>query len=167
MGKKRHSARNGVFRHLFLLMFAFFIVFPSTETRADSGIRFVKFHRSNEAKFVREYLSTAPDFKDDLREGWMDLARVEVGHFDVNDDGENELFLILPGLVNCGTMGCTTLIFQKRASQWVRIGAFPAFWVNVSDKEIIDGYRTLNSHEFGARWNGTEYRSFMYRPEGG
>ena len=108
----------------------------------------------------------------------------DIGRFDLNDDGVEELFVYYSISYYCGTAGCDTEIFRKSGNQWEKIGQMKTVFGDVmgpfyliADDERIDGWRTLLSLESGFRWSPSEaqYNDFfcltescfeLYRPCG-
>ena len=72
----------------------------------------------------------------------IDRSDINVIAADLNGDGKPEWLVGLSAPQNCGTGGCTLLVFQVGAQDWVQIGRMPA--VNAP-------YGVLPTHTDG--WN--------------
>lgn len=89
-----------------------------------------------------------------------------VGTFDINDDGIDELFILVDTSYTCGTAGCDINVFEKRAGKWVKRAQVSGFAVGVGAKVGgATGYRTLYGELDGYRWNGTKYKGFCLYPD--
>lgn len=129
-----------------------------------SGKGWVEFHpipTSPDYAFLRNFAQTQEDYEQSLEIGpWpWDVDELNVGYWDVNDDGVEEMFLSYAevSFAHCGNGGCIFYLFGKRDAQWYLMADFHQFAMFVSD-ERMNGYRTLYS-ERGSRfrWDGTEY----------
>ena len=93
-----------------------------------------------------------------------------VGRFDINDDGQYELFVSYENSPFCGTAGCTNPIFQLQNGRWQEIAGLdggrsavggidprpnPFNYIIVS-VERFDSYRTLIGREIGMQWSVDE-----------
>jgi hypothetical protein len=104
---------------------------------------------------------------------WVNFAHVYVGRFDINDDGENELFVMLGFPSRCASAGCETYLFRRTEHGWQELsmpvdpvpvapGQTAPRWLDpaarerayqiLASEERVGGYRTLVGDEFGGRW---------------
>ena len=89
-----------------------------------------------------------------------------VGTFDINDDGVEELFIMVDTSYTCGTAGCGIYVFQRRDDKWAKFALVFGFAVYVGAKVGgATGYRTLYGELDEYRWNGSKYRGFCLYPD--
>ena len=81
-----------------------------------------------------------------------------VGRFDLNEDGQYELFAFYQPPYDTGTAPLFVSIFQKIAGKWTGIGIVPPLacsrrtcTIEVS-QERFHGWRTILGHEYGLRF---------------
>lgn len=115
------------------------------------------------------------------------ITDFQIGRFDVNDDGQYELFVSYGKFPFCGSFGCHNPVFQLQNGHWKPIteldggtwtfGAFDTrpnrlhyvIAIIVAD-ERFDSYRTLIGGEMGVQWSVDEttgeagYHSFCLTP---
>ena len=111
-------------------------------------------------------------YKPDEPLDWPELSldRVLVGRYDVNGDGQHELFTYIAYSPFCGTVGCPTHVFERRRGAWSEIDAVSGFhalgtrsmdgaWVQVLDvwTDPASGHNSVFSTFAGLRWTGAEY----------
>lgn len=119
---------------------------------------------TTDQSFVRDYLANSPEQQRALDpRGEPPLFEIEdiwVGHYDLNDDGNDELILYFDSLYHCGRGGCKTIFFQGGAGKWREIGQADLrdIWVG---NEKSGAYRVIySSTGRGVRWTGESYQSF-------
>ena len=150
----------------YVIILAFLAAILPYPVGAEGYVDFQPHYKGKEVAFVKKYFYNICECKDLFVQGNLDMSYVEVGFYDVNDDGEAELFARIGGTGwTCGTSGCMTFIFEQKSGVWSFIGEMMVNSLSVSD-EKIKGYRTLYSWPVGARWGGEEYWAFDQAPEG-
>ena len=101
----------------------------------------------------------------------LSIDMVHVGRYDVDDDGQSELFVHVGYVGVCGSAGCTAYVFEKRDHEWVALEDIPRFRVTNADRRVdgeavlaldvwtdpASGYKSVFSTFAGLRWTGTEY----------
>lgn len=120
---------------------------------------------------------------------WVRFDWIFVGRFDINDDGQDELFVMLGFPSRCGSAGCDMKIFRRTEQGWQQLPGYvdavlsPAeahpsvpgrvdpsargltyeIWAS---EERVGGYRTLVGDEFGARWQpASEFKEMLLMDE--
>lgn len=106
--------------------------------------------RENFAKFFGEWINPKLSLDQNIERYVADA--IHVGYADLNDDGVDELLVSFETSLSCGTAGCSSNIFAKKAGQWVEIADWSTAGVVVTD-ERIGGYHTLKSDQSGVRWS--------------
>lgn len=106
--------------------------------------------RSAEEQFYARTKELFPERLSRLDQ-WLD-GFIQVGYFDLNDDGVDELIVQLNSSAYCasGVSGCTMYLFQRRNGVWAPIGDAQSN-VRAID-ERVDGWRTLWGADMGSRW---------------
>jgi hypothetical protein len=86
-------------------------------------------------------------------------ADVRVGRFDLDGDGDDELFVLIDKAKWRGTEGQPFVVATWRDHAWLPVG-----WgwadddgIFVTD-EVIDSWRTLDAGKFRMRWTADGYR---------
>ena len=93
--------------------------------------------------------------------GWpeLTLGRVEVGRYDVDDDGQVELFVRIEYGPECGSVGCPIAVFKKMGRDWTEVAGVSGFMggtMNVwTDPDT--GHKNVLSEYAGFRWTGEAY----------
>ncbi len=128
-----------------------------------------------ESDFLRKYVRDARSgYEDDRRPDYPRRKDLYVGRFDLNGDGQYELFLFLDPPGDNGTAPLFAEIYQKVAGNWTAIGIVPPIGrgrtctIEISE-ERIHGWRTVLGEEFGLRfgaWTEEHLRNarLMRRP---
>ena len=85
------------------------------------------------------------------------LDDVHVGRYDLNGDGQAELFLHIRNAHLCGTAGCSSYMFERKEDGWTKIsgmtgGRSTDIWTNPKT-----GYKTVCDDDEGIRWTGQGY----------
>ena len=85
------------------------------------------------------------------------LDDVNIGRYDVDGDGEAELFLHIRYVRFCGTAGCPTYVFERNEGVWTKVSGMTGgrrmrVW---TDPET--GYNTVYGDISGFRWTGEVY----------
>ena len=80
-------------------------------------------------------------------------ASLSAANFDLNVDGEPEIFVYAELWGYCGSGGCITYVLHDGATGWRVIGEFPAHTPVVSEG-LTNGFRDLVGYKF----DGREYR---------
>lgn len=123
------------------------------------------------------------------------MGDLYIGRYDLNDDGKDELFVLIEHMVYCGTIGCTAYVYESENGQWKLLTMISVDQVTrdgqayylTSPKNFVDafieecavarhhlsripavnaGYRTLFGFQGGMYWNGKAYYPFcLYRCE--
>jgi hypothetical protein len=95
---------------------------------------------------------------------------LEVGYYDLNDDGVPEMFLFLEISGHCGSAGCETIVFEWKDGGWRRLTGIFAYslmgdnlpreqhgpFIVVTD-ERFGGYRTFHNDEYAVEWDDGSY----------
>ena len=86
------------------------------------------------------------------------LDSVYVGRYDVNGDGQAELFVHVQFVGLCGSAGCPTYVFERQAGEWTRVSAMSGdpsmgVWIDPDSR-----YKSVFSYYAGFRWTGETYR---------
>ncbi len=86
-----------------------------------------------------------------LREKWTWTAR-----FDLNEDGKDELFVVMYHSYTCGTLGCFGVVLEQDANGWHRlssIGLVHIYTDRLSWRFEIPSVRIIIRSPTGARRN--------------
>ena len=90
----------------------------------------------------------------------LTLDRVDVGRYDVNGDGEAELFVHVGFVVACGTVGCPVYFFERENGDWVEVDDVSGMMGGPSMdiwSDPVTGYTNVLSYFAGFRWTGEDY----------
>lgn len=95
----------------------------------------------------------------------LSVDELYIGRYDINGDGQPELFVVIGSSYFCGTAGCENPIFQKRNGHWVELtGLDGGGWIGSDETggsnchfievpgERRHGWLTLIGLETGLRW---------------
>ena len=114
-------------------------------------------------RFVDQYLGlTWPEYyrtQAPVEVGFeFSLDDVYVGRYDVNGDGQAELFVHVQYVGLCGSGGCPTYVFERKNGEWANVSrivgdAYMDVWVDPDT-----GYKTVFSYYSGLRWTGERYQ---------
>lgn len=112
-----------------------------------------------EAEFINRFIAKEKE-RDWLPESYSRERSVYIGRYDLNDDGNLELIVVVDNSMFCGSVGCHPDIFEKRGGLWRDIGGLSAHGILVMHESVC-GYRSLRGTEGIYRWNGQAY-DFAY-----
>jgi hypothetical protein len=91
---------------------------------------------------------------------------IRIGRGDINDDGVEKLFYFTTNRGYCGSAGCDTWIFEKRAGTWKLICATSADQdITITNWVSEGGYRELQWRYFVYWRNGKCYEDEPRTPE--
>ena len=81
-----------------------------------------------------------------------------MGRYDVNGDGQAELFVHVQYVGLCGSGGCPTYVFERKNGEWANVSRivgdpYMDVWVDPDT-----GYKTVFSYYSGLRWTGERYQ---------
>ena len=111
----------------------------------------------DEAWFLESFV--AETWEDDPPDNYIRDQDVLVGRFDLNDDGSEEIFLVIESSYYCGSIGCPSIVLKRDGNTWIKISdGHHGGWVLT---ERVCGYRSLGSRDGVERWNGKKYQ-FAY-----
>jgi hypothetical protein len=88
---------------------------------------------------------------DDCPKCELDPDDWTVARFDLNEDGSPELF-VKYGYPYCGTIGCTTKVFEKSEKGWREIVEYPSDYHVWIMAERANGYHGFYSAEYVVKW---------------
>lgn len=110
---------------------------------------------------------------------WKDLkASLGIFTYDLNKDGQNEIFIYQTALENCGTEGCGFNILMQENNRWesIGLGSDKGDGLTTYDDIYISDELTNGFHDLLFRlrwggyviwkWNGSYYKSVDYLSEG-
>ena len=138
------------------------LVFPLAAGFAADAVVTRRDNFGEDLAFIDRYLSLNwPEYY--RAEGLVErghefaLDDVYVGRYDVNGDGQAELFVHIQFVGLCGSAGCPTHAFERQAGEWAKVSAMSGdpsmdVWVGPDTS-----YRTVFSYYGGFRWTGEIY----------
>ena len=90
----------------------------------------------------------------------LTLANVDIGRYDVDGDGQVELFVHIGFVLECGTVGCPVYFFKRSESGWVEVDDVSGMMGGPSMEvwtEPETGFKSIISYYAGFRWTGDAY----------
>ena len=134
---------------MFLRLVLLLAVLASSAEAEETLIKFQRDYQGPELEFIRKYCFEISNMSDYFQSGDKKVSEVRVALYDLNDDGEDEMLLIMPF---GGSAGSSMYVFQKRQGQWEIIGdnVVGAVWVT---GVRVAGYLTLYAHLEVLRWD--------------
>ena len=116
-----------------------------------------------EADFINRFIAKEKE------QGWLPESysrerSVYIGRYDLNDDGNLELIVVVDNSMFCGSVGCHPDIFEKQGGLWTNIGTVSAHGLLVM-REKVCGYRSLGGTQGIYRWDGKYYDLAYCYPE--
>jgi hypothetical protein len=135
------------------------------EWRHDRGsAHFRPFAENAEQAFIGDYLEQSPEHQRALDPKGgppvFEPTDIWVGHYDLDDDGVDELILYFNSLYHCRRGGCAVILFKGGEGRWYEIGRASVrdIWVG---EEKHGGHRLIySSTGRGLRWTGAKYESY-------
>ena len=141
------------------LWFALFVALLASPAAAEKTfIEFEQDYQGKELEFLRKYCFEILSLKEYFQSGHKKLSDLVVALYDVNEDGEDEMLVILPF---GGSGGSDFLVFQKRQGQWEIIGSNLVTSVWVTGQKVA-GYLTLYAPLEGLRWDPARDRYWQF-----
>lgn len=138
-----------------------------------SGHERIVLQRGNfgtDREFIERYVIGKYGGYRELKAGKVDPSRLYIGRYDLNGDGVEELLVRISYGFVCGTVGCETVIFEKKSGGWRELSIFYVSHVGTVRKiylsvteESSANYKTIYSENDGLRWNGKKYVVFCRR----
>ena len=142
-----------------LLRLALLLALLASPAAAEKTfIEFRKDYRGPELEFLRKYCFEVLSVREYFQSGEKELSQLQVAFYDLNDDGEDEMLVILPF---GGSAGSSFLVFQKRQGQWEVIGDNIVMSVWVTGARVA-GYLTLYAHLEGLKWDTARNKYWQF-----
>ena len=158
------TIQAGVRGVLFWAIIGALFVAPLAPAIADEKVLMRRDNFGQDLAFIDSFLkrSWPHYYKRNEPLDWPELTldRVSVGRYDVNGDGQSELFMNVGYGPLCGTVGCPTHVFAKRDGEWVEVDHVSGMMGDSSMDVWVDpltGHRTVFSYYAGFRWTGEAY----------
>lgn len=145
-------------RYFLLMVF----VVAATAAQADNKIVLKSGNTQSDSEFIFNYFAIINSPYE------ISNKDIFVGRHDLNDDGEEELFVLIYHFAYCGTVGCNTIIFQKVNGVWKSLAEFSVYapgktsWgeVYLYAKQEGQEYKTIYGKPENLRWDRGDYRGF-------
>ncbi len=102
----------------------------------------VPFETEPDAELEEAILQASPDYTRDVVELGGQSGRYLYGRADLNDDGQEEVFVYLLGSIFCGTGGCNLLLFGNERDGYPLVDEFPISRLPV----IVSAEKTAGWH---------------------
>ncbi len=142
----------------------------SNVVSADERIVLQRGNFQTDRDFIEQYVVGKYSGYGEYKSDKVDPSRLDIGRYDLNGDGVEELLVRISYGFVCGTVGCETVIFQKTARTWrelsslsvSHVGTVRQIYLNVTAESSI-GYKTIYSVYDGLRWDGKKYVVFCRR----
>lgn len=100
----------------------------------------------------------------------VEIGDFFIGRFDLDGDGQYELFVLFGHSVHCGTAGCSMKVYRRGVDgDWYKLTGFTvsgfsdrmnAHYVDIDDAPGAR-FRTIRSWSEGQRWSAGGYEFFV------
>ncbi|MSO93235.1 MAG: hypothetical protein EXQ86_07525 [Rhodospirillales bacterium] len=133
-------------------------VLASPAAAEKTFTKFQKDYQGPELEFLRKYCFEISSMSDYFQSGDKKVSDLAVAFYDLNDDGEDEMLVIMPF---GGSAGNSFYLFQKRKGQWEVIGdnVVTSIWITGAR---VAGYLTLYAHLEGLRWGPARNKYWQF-----
>jgi hypothetical protein len=143
---------------------ALFLLVGCTSVSKKELVLYWQSMTNSELKLVNTLLKNDHFLHEVIESGDFDIPKnVKIAWYDVDSDGEDELFLYMESGVTCWKAGCSIEIWKKRHGLWENIGQATAFNEGTAKGVAIlptidNGFHEIRTGGKVLRWDGRTYR---------
>jgi hypothetical protein len=121
-----------------VIVAALLLVAPAALCRAQD-VSFIRGANTTPVRLAEQALRQAMPTQN------VAISEISAALIDLNDDGSPELLIHLSGSF-CGSGGCSTMIFERGTTGWIKIGDWLAGYVSVTDIRDAGWLRIVLDH---------------------